>query len=129
MRAELAQYNGQRRKFKAIFSRHGQKFFKQHFKTTLLMTNVTDILTGKIVTEHLWFTMGKKFSALGLVEGDAVTFEARVDTYLKGYVHDEFDEKELDYHLVYPSKLQKIKAEPNQQCLSELPSNNRSLEQ
>ncbi len=118
MRALLAQYNGQRRKFKATFARYGQKTFMQHVKTTLLLIDVIDVLTQEVATEHLWFTMGKKFGALGLVEGDVVIFEARVDTYLKGYIHDEFDVKYLDYHLVYPSKLQKVQVEPNQRLLT-----------
>jgi hypothetical protein len=118
MRALLAQYNGQRRKFKATFARYGQKAFKQHVKATLLLIDVIDVLTKEVATEHLWFTMGKKFCALGLVEGDIVIFEARVDTYLKGYIHDEFDVKYKDYHLVYPSKLTKIQVDPNQLLLT-----------
>lgn len=123
MRALLAQYNGRRRKFRATFARYGQKAFMQHIKTTLLFVHITDVITGEEATDHLWFTMGKKFGALGLVEGDSVTFEARVDTYLKGYIHDEFDLKYRDYHLVYPSKLIKVQADPNQLFLTKEATN------
>jgi len=80
--------------------------------------DVTDCLTQKIVTDHLWFTMGKRFGLLGLKEGEQVEFEARVDAYYKGYIGHEWGVQEKDYHLEYPTKLRKLAQDPKQAVLS-----------
>jgi len=119
LREKLAVFNGQRRKFRAIFSKYGEKNYRGHIKITLLLLDVTDVLTHKVVTDHLWFTMGKKFGLLSLKEGEEVEFTARVSTYEKGYIRDIWDAKEIDYHLKYPSDLRKFVLEEGQSRLLE----------
>jgi hypothetical protein len=118
MRAELAKYNGKRRKFKAVFEKYGQKSFQNHLKITLLLVDVVDVVSNQVVTDHLWFTEGKQFHSLGLKQGDRVTFTARVDTYEKGYIRNEWDMKETDYHLVFPTNLTKLQIEQGQTTLN-----------
>ena len=57
--------------------------------------------TGEVVTDHLWFTVGKTLKNLKLKEGDEITFYARVGTYRKGYI-----DKTTDYKLNYMTKIE-----------------------
>lgn len=122
MRAELAKLYGKRRRFHGIFVRFGKKAaYKGRPLTTILLKDITDVASKEIVTGHLWFTVGKRFDALDLEEGDVVRFDARVTSYEKGYMgHREFDDivvPETDYRLSFPSKVEKCshveKATPN----------------
>jgi hypothetical protein len=109
-RSELARYFGKRRKFRGVFRREGTKAgFEGRVQKTMLLVNVKDVETGATVTDHLWFNATKGFGSLGLKRGDEVEFEARVDDYMKGYVNEsqDIDNTELDYRLVFPSKLKK----------------------
>lgn len=126
VREGLKPFIFERRKFIATFSRYGEKsswrfdkFLKKPSKSTffkektLLFVNVR-LPDGKIVADHVWFSMTKGFNALGtLVEGDVVTFEARVKTYTKGRRHWEEDDQfgfEIDYKLSFPTNIKKVEA-------------------
>lgn len=114
MREELAELCGKRRRFEGVFVRFGQKSGYKAVLTTILLQDVKDVFSQKVVTDHLWFTMGKRFEALKLVEGDVVRFNARVTEYEKGYKgrqnEDDYDCKpvETDYRLSFPSKFIKV---------------------
>jgi hypothetical protein len=112
MREELEKFHGERRRFQGEFIRYGQKRGWKHPLTTIVLRNVIDVKTGRIVTDHLWFTQGKQFERLYLEPGDIVSFTARVTKYLKGYQgrRDEYDDRppvEIDCRLSYPAKLEK----------------------
>lgn len=67
---------------------------------TILLRNVRIVGTKKIITDHLWFTAGKWSRELRA--GHFFAFDTRVNPYLKGY----YDERELDWHLTNPTKIQ-----------------------
>jgi hypothetical protein len=124
MREKLAERNGQRMRFYATVGRFGTKP-RGNVRTILLrdVRLVTDTdewvsdpdhegklklrLDGEVVTDHLWWTAGQW--AEGYKEGDLISFEARVDSYEKGYQGGRagWDEawSETDYHLERPTKV------------------------
>lgn len=123
VRSLLAPIVGSRRKFRGTFVRYGQKSGYRGTLTTILLTTIEDVTSHKVVTDHLWFTMGKRFKALTLKDGDLVEFDARVTTYYKGYRGDRDDEVhpiELDYRLSFPTNLKKANGTP-------IPANQLSL--
>jgi hypothetical protein len=113
MREELAKIAGRRRRFEAVFDKFGKKAGYKGMLTTILLIDVRDLVSGKVVTDHLWFTDGKRFQSLQLQQGDHVRFEARVTEYLKGYRgrQDEDDPDyrpvQTDYRLSFPTKMMK----------------------
>lgn len=119
LRAELARLCGVRRRFEGIFVRFGQKSGYKAVLTTILLLDVKDVATHKVVCDHLWFTMGKGFESLKLVKGDVVRFDARVTEYEKGYKgrqgEDDYDCKpvEIDFRLSYPTKFVKVSDAPS----------------
>ena len=111
MRKELQEINGKRTAFTAIVDRFGTKSsFRGPPLPTICLKDVKDS-TGKVVTDHLWFTVGKTLKALELQPGDKITFDARVTEYYKGYKghRDDYDlpPVEKDYRLSLPTKVKK----------------------
>lgn len=84
MRKELQKINGKRQRFTGEFERYGEKISFGYKKITLLLVNIKDE-RGNLLTDHLWFTVGKQLKNLDLKEGDKVSFDARVKSYIKGY--------------------------------------------
>ena len=120
MRTNLKKYFGSRRVFQGTFKRFGIKSgYKGPLKTVLLV-DVIDYVTKEVMTDHLWFTCGKRFDILDLQEGDVVQFSARVTEYLKGYQggeegsYEDVYGQELDYRLSYPTKSQKVNVVPSE---------------
>ena len=74
--------------------------YKETLERTILLKDVIRIDTNEIVTDHLWFTVRKRFKELNLRAGDVISFSGRVSSYKKGYYHNI-----VDYHLKYPSKI------------------------
>lgn len=108
MRKKLANKEGERKKFTAVFIRLGKKAgYTGYSVETILLSNVTDVETGELVTDHLWFTFTKGFQIFGLAEGDILEFEARVKPYRKGYVNKSLaiDKEKFDYKLSNPTKI------------------------
>jgi hypothetical protein len=111
MRKELAKENGQRKKFRAFFSRLGKKVnYKGYTEETILLTNIIDIDTNKIVSDHVWFSYAKGFEKIELKEGVQLEFEARVKEYRKGYVNTRYkiNNSSTDYKLSHPTKIRII---------------------
>lgn len=115
MRKELEKIDGNRQNFKATFVHYGQKNSYMGVVGTILLKDITDI-TGKIVTDHLWFNAIKGFCKLDLQPGEIISFCARVKPYIKGYRgHRDWDELgdysriETDYKLSHPTKIKKEK--------------------
>jgi hypothetical protein len=89
-RTRLEPLLGERKRFSGIFVRKGRKRAYKGWGTlgdgydaTVLLEDIRDD-QGRIVTDHLWF----------------VTFNARVDDYIKGHEKDDYD-----YKLSRPSKI------------------------
>lgn len=113
MRDSLRKLDQVRKKFRGVFQREGRKTnWHGYAEPTLLLRRITDE-TGKVVTDHLWFSKTKSFEALGKMEpGDVVEFEARITMYRKGYVNrrGNIDESSIDYKLSRPTKLRIIRS-------------------
>lgn len=109
MREGLAKLGSARRyTFLAEFKRYGNKTnsYTKRIEWTILLVNVKEKTSGKEVTDHIWFSLGDQFKALGeLKEGDVLQFDARVDTYIKGYAGWEDEDREQDYRLSRPTKI------------------------
>jgi len=108
MRKKLGEKEGERKKFKAIFNRLGKKVnFNGYSEDTILLTDVTDIETNKILTDHIWFSYTKGFEAIKLSKGACIEFEARVVSYRKGYVNSKYkiNKQTEDFKLSHPTKI------------------------
>ena len=125
MREDLAKIYGSRRAFQGIFVRFGTRSGYKYPLTTVLLKDIQDVAVRKVVTDHLWFTLGKRMAQLDLKEGDVVRFEARVTRYSKGYrgrrryedddFEGEYTPLEYDYRLSFPTKVVKLQSpSPNE---------------
>ena len=84
MRKELKSLYQQRMEFVAVVERFGTKSaFRGPPLETILLKDVARADNGEIVTDHLWFAVGKSWK--GFRAGDRVAFTARVGQYEKGY--------------------------------------------
>jgi hypothetical protein len=111
MRKRLSDAAGERRKFRATFSRFGKKInFKGYSEETILLINVIDCENGMVATSHIWFSYSKGFQKLNLIEGTHLEFEARVKAYQKGYVNKAagINKRRTDFKLSHPTKVQII---------------------
>jgi hypothetical protein len=111
MRKQLALAEGERKKFRAQFSRFGKKInYKGHSEETILLKGIVDVETNDVVADHLWFSLTKSFEKLVLKEGMLVEFEARVKIYKKGYVNSRYkiDNSKKDFKLSHPTKIKVI---------------------
>ena len=111
MREALKEINGVRKRFIATFKKYGsRKAFKGQPKKTLLFVNVRDI-KGNDFCDHIWFTSCKGFEKYSFVEGDNISFDARVTEYYKGYwgKKEWHNEKPIskDYKLSHPNNILK----------------------
>ena len=99
--------------FFGTFERFGTKRgWKGRLEQTVLLLNIKDD-NGSVVTDHLWFNYTKGFSSLDLTKGDTVKFNAKVASYLKGYMgHDEIaaylNPVTISYKLSYPTNIDKL---------------------
>jgi len=116
-RRELQFMEGVRGRFSGVFARYGWKpAYRGPYQKTILLTNVVDCRSTRIVADHLWLTVGKNMSALPeLKPGNVISFEARVTSYMKGYRGRRFvPEAPLpswDYRLSYPTHVQLVGGE------------------
>ena len=105
MRKKLKSMNGCRMRFGGCVDGFGSKVDYTGVRvTTLMMKNVYRAADGVVVTNHLWFTLGKAFADLRT--GDLVEFDARVADYQKGY--GPYECKKTDYMLECPTKIKVI---------------------
>lgn len=113
MRKKLKNDEGVRKKFSAIVTRTGKKpGFRNHSAETILLTNIRDVETNELVTDHSWFAYTKGFEQARLHPGDTIEFEARIKAYTKGYINKalNINNKQLDYKLSNPTKITVLKA-------------------
>lgn len=109
LRDQLKEILLQRKRFKGTFERYGLKrAYKGFPPITILLKDVMTIKEEHL-TDHLWFNYTKRFEALGtLYPGDVIAFNARVRTYVKGYVGRGEDNRSIDYKMTHPSKVSLI---------------------
>jgi hypothetical protein len=111
IRKKLAAEEGERKKFRAVFSRFGKKVnYQGYSETTVLLTQVVDVDQKIVVTDHAWFSYTKGFENIKLEEGMIVSFEARVKAYTKGYVNKRYgiNQQKMDYRLSHPTKIEVV---------------------
>ncbi|HEX5168458.1 MAG TPA: hypothetical protein VFW11_04750 [Cyclobacteriaceae bacterium] len=112
MRRRLGKSVGDRKVFKATFSRLGKKTnYRGYREDTILLIDVVDAETNESVADHVWFTHSKGFEGIALKEGMRLQFEARIKEYRKGYVNARYkmNERGKDYKLSYPTKIKVIR--------------------
>jgi hypothetical protein len=105
-RSELRARNKQRFRIQAVVERFGSRRGWTGDEPTVLLKNVTDADTGRLLTDHLWFKAGKWSSSISV--GDAISFDARVGSYTKGYMgrrDDVHAPVSKDWRLERPTKL------------------------
>lgn len=103
MRTKLKQLDKKRFLVTAEFSKFGTKTNWNGYQTpTVCFQNIKDS-EGNILTDHVWFTVGKRIKDMDLQEGDIVSYEARVSNYRKDYFKDT-----IDYKLNNPTKFKLI---------------------
>ncbi len=102
MRKNLKNINGKRTTFIGEVDKEGNKLHKGYDEDTLMLRNIKNEY-GKVLADHLWFNLTKRFADLGeLRRGDILSFEARVRRYKKG-------SGKTDYKLIYPTKIKKVR--------------------
>ena len=106
MRDILARREGEKSVYYGEFSKYGWRKFRGEFVgKTLLLVNIKD-KDEKIVADHLWFHLTKRFDKLGKLEkGQTLRFTARVQVYSKHRGED------FDYHLAYPDDLTLVESD------------------
>lgn len=111
MREGLQAQEGIRATFRGTVARFGTKTaYRGPDIPTVMFKDVTD-KSGTVVTDHIWFILGKQMARLNLQEGDMVEFDARVTEYVKGYKgyrEDVYKALEVDYRLSNPTKVRKV---------------------
>jgi hypothetical protein len=108
MRSKLSADEGQRKKFRAVFSRFGKKVnYQGYSETTVLLTKVVDVEQKSVVTDHAWFSLTKGFESIKLEPGMIIEFEARVKGYEKGYVNKRYgiNQRKQDFKFSHPGKI------------------------
>lgn len=112
MREKLAKIAGQRKKFRATFSRLGtKKNYKGYSEPTILLIAIIDLETNAKIADHVWFSLTKGFEDAGIKagkEGASVEFEARIKGYKKGYVNIRYklNQQKTDYKLSHPTRIE-----------------------
>lgn len=107
IRKELQKRDGERFRCRATVGRWGSKpSFRGPPTRTILLLKVTDVATGKILTDHLWFTAGQWSYKLAI--GDIFEFDARVAPYVKEYGN----KGKRDWKMQRPTKVAKVPRNP-----------------
>ena len=81
-------------KVERFSSRFGWKGAKE---PTVLLKDITDLATGEVLTDHMWFRTGRWSASFRV--GDIVSFDARVARYTKA------KGRKFDWHMGRPTKV------------------------
>jgi len=115
MREKLTKVDGQRMRFTATVERFGTKrAFRGPDLQTILLSDVRFADTKELACDHLWFTCGQW--SLGLAPGMVFAFDARVDSYTKGYQGSRAEalgvsSYSVDQHLERPTNIEILGAD------------------
>ena len=104
----------ERHTYVATFERTGTKNGYKGILETVLLTDVCEAGTNTLITDHLWFNNTKGFQAANLKKGDKVQFDARVESYekgYKGYRKDVYLPISIDYKLSRPTHIINLNSE------------------
>lgn len=107
----LAAQAGERKRFRAVFSRLGKKTnYQGYSEDTILLNHVREAESLRIVTDHVWFSYTKGFEKIKLTEGCVIEFEARVKEYNKGYVNNRYSlsKRTIDFKLSNPTQIKLV---------------------
>jgi hypothetical protein len=110
MRKKLEKMEDIRTIFKGVFVRYGTKNGYKGVVRTVLLKDISDS-SGRILSDHLWFTLTLGFDKLGyLTGGEKIEFCARVKEYEKGYKGHDWERSmesplSIDYKLSHPTKV------------------------
>lgn len=114
MRGKLKAIDGERRTFYGEFVRLGVKSGYKGTEETLLLKSIYDT-SGIFITDHLWFNLTKGFEKLDLKPGDKVQFDARVQSYTRGFkgkyagiLNPSKARESTDFKLSHPNKILKM---------------------
>lgn len=113
MRKKLGQSEGERKRFRATFTRLGKKVnYNGYSEDTILLTGIVDVATGTTVADHVWFSYTRGFEAIRLQPGTVIAFDARVKIYNKGYVNRQLNvnQRRQDYKLSHPTRIEVVTA-------------------
>jgi|SRR5690242_9383720 hypothetical protein len=122
MRDALRARYGQRLRFSATVERFGSRSnWHGYPEPTILFRDVRFADTDAQACDHLWFRCGA-WSA-GLAPGDQVMFDARVDSYEKGYQGGKAERLglsswDIDYHLERPTKVTIVRAAAEEEVIA-----------
>ena len=110
MRKKLKNLGSQERhRFIGTVQKFGMKSSIWESSSTICLVNVKLCGENEILTDHIWLTVGKQLADMELQEGDIISFDARVDSYRKGYkgfIDGIFmDQTTKDYKLSRPTKI------------------------
>ena len=113
MRQFMKQLENKRERFRGTVERFGKKRCWYGDAPTILLTNITRVISGNTIADHLWFNETWRFHQANLAVGDTVEFTARVEAYMKGYRGYDITRQieqplEVDYKLSRPTKIMKI---------------------
>ncbi|MGE5403012.1 MAG: hypothetical protein ACM3S2_21640 [Ignavibacteriales bacterium] len=115
MRAKLKDIDGERQTFYGEFVRFGTKSGYKGMEETVLLKSIHD-MEGRFITDHLWFNLTKGFEKLNPRPGDRIQFDARVQSYTKGYkgrreevLNSPKGVERTDYKLSRPTRVIKLK--------------------
>lgn len=113
MREKLQRIDGQRATFTGVFTRFGRRPRWCGSVKTVLLRDVRTV-DGEQVTDHVWIGFTEEFEQLcPLQPGERVQFDARVETYQKGYrgiYPREHRPVEHDYRLARPTEVERLEA-------------------
>lgn len=116
MRKHLRDLSGKRASFTAIVSRYGSKRrYMNESLDTLLLEDIQD-RRGRLVTDHAWLIVTLQIARLHLLIGEVVAFEARIESYVKGYSfgrYDAYNPTRMDYRLVDLRHIRRIESLQN----------------
>ena len=115
MRRQLRARDEQRFRVVATVDRFGTANAYHGVKETLCLVDLRDHETGKRLTDHLWFDLGKRWRDLDLCPGDRVAFDARAKAYLKGYFgrrEDVHKPASVDWKLSHPRRMEVLERVP-----------------
>lgn len=109
MRERLRPLLGQRKSFEGSFVRFGQKSFKEHVSTTVLLSDIKFKGGKDVLCDHIWLNHTKALQQHELKAGIIIVFDARVVLYVKGYRGRRDDEWEhpieQDCKLSHPTNI------------------------
>jgi hypothetical protein len=116
VREKLAKMLGKREVFSAVFEKYGKKSGWKGPVDTILLADIK--CNEEAVADHVWMTVGKRFSEAVLTPGDRIEFKATVARYEKGYRghledYEAHRGPRTDYLLSYPGPVRNITVRQN----------------